>query len=406
MALPRRLISLAATLLLCSGCVWWPWGKNTPDPASPDLPAAESEQKSAPVSPPQPQPTNQADPFSLIRKPLLPDIWLFQRPQAERQPVMANGLLIINDDHVVLVDGCGSPLLADRVAAEIRALTPLPLRYLVITNWHGDHHLGAYRLRAHWPQLEIISHRYTREAMDGAPMDYLPRLQAELPAQLAALRQLEAAGFSQDGRPLPTVLRSDFEDLVQFDTLILSELQASKVTLPDRIFTDRLTLSSARRSIEILYLGRGRTAGDALVWLPAEGLLAAGDLVAAPTPFAGGSYPRAWLETLTQMEALPVRMLVPGHGDVQADSVYQEQLQATLAMVARKAETAVTSGITVDKFKAAFDWEGHDFRFHGNDPKLALRWQQWFAGPVLEAAHDEARGVDKDPLLATTTVRQ
>ena len=87
MALPRRLIPLAATLLLCSGCVWWPWGKNTPDPTSPDLPAAESEQKSAPVSPPQPQPTNQADPFSLIRKPLLPDIWLFQRPQAERQPV-------------------------------------------------------------------------------------------------------------------------------------------------------------------------------------------------------------------------------------------------------------------------------------------------------------------------------
>lgn len=158
------------------------------------------------------QAINRADPFTLIRRPLLADVWLLQRPQPERQPVMSNGLIVINEDHVVLVDGCGSPLLADRAAAEIQALTPLPLRYLVITNWHGDHHLGAYRLREHWPQLEIISHGYTREAMGGAPMSYLPQLQAELPGQLAELRQLEAEGFSQDGRPLPAFLRADFED--------------------------------------------------------------------------------------------------------------------------------------------------------------------------------------------------
>ena len=60
------------------------------------------------------------DPFEVRFEELAEGVWLAQRPRPERQPVMGNGVIIINDDHVVVVDGAGSPLLAERVIAGIR----------------------------------------------------------------------------------------------------------------------------------------------------------------------------------------------------------------------------------------------------------------------------------------------
>lgn len=338
------------------------------------------------------------DPFSIELQVLTGGIWVVSRPEPERQPVMGNGVIIDNGDHVVVVDGSGSPLLADRVIEKIKLITDLPVRTLIITSWHGDHHLGAYRFMEQWPDMQIIAHRFTRDAMQGAPMDYLEELRLTLPDQLAAMKPIAERGQMNDGSPVPDVLRGDFSDLVNYDGLIIDQLNASQVTPPTRMFAELLMLDSGSRLMELRFFGRGNTAGDAVLWLPAERILIAGDTVVAPTPFGSGSYPRSWAGVLERFRGLQPRYLVPGHGPVQEEPAYLDLLTETLEMIASQAEEAVSAGVDLDTFRANFDWQDYPPRFHHNDPRLRLRFEQWFEDPVLDAAFGEASGQDNEPL--------
>ena len=68
--------------------------------------------------------------------------------------------------------------------------------------------------------------------------------------------------------------------------------------------------------MEIKHLGRGNTAGDAVVYLPTEKILIAGDLVVYPVPYFYGGYPSEHAKTLRDMSRLNFATAVPGHGRV------------------------------------------------------------------------------------------
>lgn len=338
------------------------------------------------------------DPFNVQFAEVAGGVWMAYRPRPERQPVMGNGTVVISQGQVLVVDGNGSPLFAERVVAGIKARTALPVTQLVITSWHGDHNLGNRHFLDAWPQLELVGHRLTREAMLGAPMKYVRETRQNLGAQIESLRAIAASGRLPDGSPVPAYLREDFFDLASFGDLVLLEIHQSEVLPPQRLFDDTLVLDHEGRRIELIHPGRGNTAGDVAVWLPAERILATGDLVVAPTPFGTGSYPKSWALALRKLKALQPALIIPGHGPLMRDTNYLDLLIATLEYIATEAEQAVTAGRTLEQFRAGFDWQDLPYRFTGNNPVLLLRWQQWFAGPVLEAAHNEALGVESTPL--------
>ena len=57
-------------------------------------------------------------------------------------PVGSNGAFIANDDDVIVVDTHYRPSYARELLAEIKKVTPLPVRYVVNTHWHNDHTQG------------------------------------------------------------------------------------------------------------------------------------------------------------------------------------------------------------------------------------------------------------------------
>jgi glyoxylase-like metal-dependent hydrolase (beta-lactamase superfamily II) len=65
-----------------------------------------------------------------------------------------------------------------------------------------------------------------------------------------------------------------------------------------------------------MHLGRGNTAGDAVVFLPKERILITGDLVVHPVPYMFGGYPGEFGRTLVKMEQIRFDTIVPGHGEV------------------------------------------------------------------------------------------
>ncbi|HEX7719598.1 MAG TPA: MBL fold metallo-hydrolase, partial [Woeseiaceae bacterium] len=73
---------------------------------------------------------------------LAPDVYLVQRPNPLREPVEPNAVFVVNAEDVVVFEGGGAPIVAERTIALIRSVTKKPVSHLINSHWHGDHNLG------------------------------------------------------------------------------------------------------------------------------------------------------------------------------------------------------------------------------------------------------------------------
>src|SRR3712207_2252753 len=109
--------------------------------------------------------------------------------------VVSNAAVIINDADVLVVDSHISPAAASALLAELRRITPKPVRYVVNTHFHFDH---AHGNQAYPPDVEIIGHEFTREmiargkSMSGAAYEGIV---GSLPQKIEQLKR-DAANAS------------------------------------------------------------------------------------------------------------------------------------------------------------------------------------------------------------------
>ena len=319
------------------------------------------------------------------------DIYVATRPISWRYPVTGNVPFIVNEHDVVVVDGGGQPEHSENVIAEIKKITDNPVSVILTTHWHGDHNVGQAVYREHYPDVRIIAHENTRRAMVGGAMDYLTLPDDFSPDEFLAEQQklLEEAiedGTSESAIEFRRRLIQDFDSF-------LSQYDAHGWLPADETFEDRMVLHRGDRTIEFRYFGRGNTDGDAVLWLPNEKIVVAGDLVVRPTPYGFGSYPAEWAKTLKGIQELDYETLIPGHGEIQRDGKYVENLIGLLEFVATEAAAAAADGISdVDEFRKRIDWSEFDRRIANDDPNLLYFFDRWFKQPILESALKLANG--------------
>ncbi len=182
---------------------------------------------------------------------------------------------IVGERGVLVIDARATPTLARETVAAIRQVTDKPVRYLVLTHYHAVRVLGASGIGAE----HIIAHRGTRDLI-------LERGQQD---------------FESEAR--------------RFPRLFLDIQSVPGLTHPDIWYEDALTLDMGRREVQLRWLGRAHTDGDTAVWLPAERILFAGDLVeASAAPYCGDAYIQDWVGTLQNVRALGAHSVVPGRG--------------------------------------------------------------------------------------------
>ena len=63
-----------------------------------------------------------------------------------------------------------------------------------------------------------------------------------------------------------------------------------------------MTLHRGAREIRILFLGRGHTAGDVVVYLPKERIVATGDLLVEGTSYMGDAFFTEWIQTIEALK--------------------------------------------------------------------------------------------------------
>lgn len=151
------------------------------------------------------------------------------------------------------------------------------------------------------------------------------------------------------GKGLNHELEGDF---LRLDRELLERVRQGPGPLPTLTFDSKVILHRGRR-VEVYFLGRGHTDGDAVVYLPEERIAFLGDLLFTKTlPNIRDGYSKEWIETLERSLDLGATCFVPRHGpvstvdDVRDEIDYLRWLRATV-------EPLVRSGKSVEEVKKA-----------------------------------------------------
>src|SRR5512144_2408722 len=94
-----------------------------------------------------------AKPYEVVR--LAEGVYAFLWKDPLQNVVESNSLFVINDQDVLVVDTGIVPSTARVMAEELKKLTDRPVRYVVNTHWHDDHHGGNEVYRELWPSVEF-----------------------------------------------------------------------------------------------------------------------------------------------------------------------------------------------------------------------------------------------------------
>jgi cyclase len=257
-----------------------------------------------------------------------------------------NAAVIVNRDHVLVVDTHSKPSAAKALIRQIRdEVTELPVRYVVDSHLHGDHAMGneAYP-EAFGASVEVISSGKTREWLEKLGVLRMQETLDWLPKQIAELRAKLEKSQDETAR---AAIRVHIEGLEAY----LREMRPARVTLPTVTFDHRLVIHRGGRDIHLLFLGRAHTAGDVVAYVPSERVIATGDLMHGLLPYMGDGFPDEWPATLRALEALEFDRVIPGHGSIQEGKSVLAQFRGYIEEVTEKVARGVERGQSSDELK-------------------------------------------------------
>jgi glyoxylase-like metal-dependent hydrolase (beta-lactamase superfamily II) len=191
-----------------------------------------------------------------------------------------NAGFIVTGDGVIVVDALASPRDGEALVATIHTVTQQPIKWLILTHHHPDHHFGAIVFRR--LGAKVIAHPDRRTlASDGGE----------------------------------DALLADWVRVVGLDAMRGFEFADT----PDLPVTGTDTLRLGGRTVVITHPGAAHSAGDLTIWLPRERILFAGDLLIEDgvTMVVDGSSGEL-LRALRGIDTLHPKTVVPGHGAIPA----------------------------------------------------------------------------------------
>ena len=223
-----------------------------------------------------------------------------------------NTTVIIGDREVLVVDSCYLPSSAREDIQQIKQWTKKPVRYLVNTHWHFDHTMGNGNYWDAFPGLTIIAHTETAKQIAG----YNPGWFERFPKRGDRLKAILDAGKDNNGKLLSDGDKKEYADAIAGIAPVQEEFKSIVDRSPTLTIDSEMRIDLGNREIRLMHLGRGNTAGDAIIYLPKEKILITGDLVVHPVPYFFGGFPSEFAKTLRRLDQLGYDIMVPGHGEL------------------------------------------------------------------------------------------
>lgn len=315
-------------------------------------------------------------------------VYVFVSPPYGEVGLDGNAVAILSRDGVLVFDSNGTPAASAAVLAEIRKLTDRPVRYVVNSHWHWDHWYGTETYTRAFPDVKIVAHEKTRAMMAGPAIEFnRPGLETQLPGYVASLEKRAAA----EPRLQPALEETRF---------FLEQKKNARLVLPAITYKDRLDLTLGERTIQVRHHDRAVTPGDSFLYLPAEKIVVAGDLVVNPVPFALSSYPTGWLRTLEHIDALDAAVIVTGHGEPLRDKTRLRAHIAVMRALLNGGREAKARGLDPDQAREEVLPRLRDLmvKMTNDDPKLNDQFRIYLVDWYLHRVYDELDGPLSDAI--------
>jgi glyoxylase-like metal-dependent hydrolase (beta-lactamase superfamily II) len=267
-----------------------------------------------------------AAPAPMVAQQVSASAWYVQGESALGSPAnrnfISNAGFVVTPAGVVVIDALGSPELARELIADVRRRTGKAITHVILTHYHADHIYGLQEFKQ--AGARIIAQR--------AGLEYLNSDTAQ--SRLEASRKELAPWIDADTRLVPA---DEWIDGPR-------ELVVGGV---------RLLLQP---------VGPAHTPEDLVVFLPAEKVLFAGDIVfRARLPYVGQADSRHWIAALNTILAFDAKAVVPGHGPLSTSA--RQDLELTRDYLAYLRETMGRAARDMEPFDDAYrrtDWSRFD----------------------------------------------
>jgi glyoxylase-like metal-dependent hydrolase (beta-lactamase superfamily II) len=312
-----------------------------------------------------------------------------------RQGGGGNTTVIIGDRQVFVVDTCFLPSAAREDIAQIRQWTDKPVSFVLNTHFHNDHNFGNRMYMDAFPALTIIAEVETKKEMDRFGPGSLRREEKDSYGIQKILEKMLETRKAQDGTALSEDDKKEVKDMLVRRPAMIEELRKVTFQSATLTFDHDFSIDIGNREVQVKFLGRGNTPGDAVVYLPKGKIVVAGDLVAHPLPNVLDGYPSEWSQTLQNLAQLDADTIVPGHGPILHDKTYvyllRDLMQSAVDQVNEKLrQTAPAMFQTVDDIKGGVDLRAFRQRFAGNDKELEAAFDE-VAARLVKLVFEEAR---------------
>ena len=285
--------------------------------------------------------------------------------------VMSNATVIEGDTDALVVDSHVTPGGAWALREELKAITPKPIRWVVNSHYHFDHSHGN---QIYGPEVEIIGHEFARQqilagkSIDSPAFDFYV---GGIPATIKGLEERLAAATDEKAR-------ATFLAQLEAQRVFLEGTKAVRPTPPTITLTQTMTLHRGSREIRLLFLGRGHTAGDVVVYLPKERIIATGDLLVEGTSYMGDAYVPEWIRTIETLKQLDFETVLPGHGRAFTGKAKLDHWQAYLRDFWAQAQKFHAAGTPWEEAAQQVDLRGNavnypSIRTAGIVPNHAMR---------------------------------
>ncbi|HTK51444.1 MAG TPA: MBL fold metallo-hydrolase [Gemmatimonadaceae bacterium] len=346
----------------------------------------------------------EAPPDTSLTKEVLGDgIYLFRAPSALDLWTATNVVVIVNDQDVTVFDSNTRARTARMVIAEIRKITPKPVRTLINSHWHQDHWSGNDEYVKAFPGIQIVATTKTRDYMKHMGSRYFADgLNTQVARQRAALDTAVRTGKQSDGTPLTAGARQNMEKEIDETAAFVTEVANVKRVLPTIAYNDSLVLWSSGRELRLISV-TGDATGSTVLYLPAEKILVMGDALVTqeegngPPPWTTTSYSiTPWLNSLRGLERLDATIVVPGQGPAFHDKAYLKLTGDLFESIITQVHAALERGlVTLAEVQAAVNVDSIGRQYTPNATGPDPRFKALVSALVRKVHQESLDGVSR-----------